>query len=90
MTDLPTIRVPHPRRAVVFAPRVGEHESTAGLLAPCLAFETWESDDPALESAQDLRAPSLRFISVARACPELAEGVGNHDPKPTLFPWCNE
>ena len=33
------------------------------------------------ESAETLRAPSLRLFSGARACPELAEGVGDHDPQ---------
>jgi len=82
MTDLPTIRVPHPRRAVVFAPRVGEHESTAGLLAPCLAFETWESTTLTPDPPQMNRAPSFRLFP--------GERVGEHEPKPTLFPWCNE
>ena len=31
------------------------------------------------ESAETLRAPSLRLFSGARACPELAEGAGNRE-----------
>lgn len=50
--------------------------------APCLGFETWESDEAALNSPQTLGAPSIRHLS--------GERVGDHDPKPTLFPWCNE
>jgi hypothetical protein len=64
-------------------------ETIMDLGAPCLASETWETDYPALVSAQQplvsaqqLCAPSIRRLP--------GEWVGDHDPKPSLFPWCNE
>ncbi len=57
-------------------------ESAAKIGAPCLAFETWESEDSSLKSPQTLGAPPFRLFP--------GESVGEHESKPTLFPWCNE